>query len=270
EAGPSVPVEILGLSAVPQAGEAFVVFTDEVKAKKLAQMREAAVQAEREGRKKVTLEDLFNQIREGQVKDLSVVLKADVQGSVEAIRDAIVKQSTDEVRTKVIHEGTGGINEGDVMLAAASDAIIIGFNVRPDNKALEVIRREQVDVRFYNVIYDVVKDIRDALRGLLAPVYLEKMLGRAEIRQTFQVPKAGTIAGCYVVDGLMRRNAQVRVLRDGVVIHDGKIGSLKRFKEDAREVGTGYECGIGLENYNDVKEGDILENYEMIAQEAEL
>jgi translation initiation factor IF-2 len=270
EAGPSVPAEILGLGAVPMAGEQFVVFTDEVKAKRVAQMREAAVHAQRDTRKKVTLEDFFDQIKEGEVKDLSVVLKADVQGSAEAIRDSLMQQSTEEVRVRVIHEGTGGINEGDVILAAASNAIIIGFNVRPDNKALEVVRREQVDVRFYRVIYDVVKDIRDALRGLLAPVYHEEVLGRAEIRQTFHVPKTGTIAGCYVVDGLMRRNSQVRVVRDGVVIHDGKIDSLKRFKDDVREVATGYECGIGVEDFNDVKEGDILENYEMIAQEAEL
>jgi translation initiation factor IF-2 len=270
EAGPSVPAEVLGLGAVPLAGEQFVVFTDELKAKRIAQMREAEVHAERDSRKKVTLEDFFDQIKEGEVKDLSVVLKADVQGSAEAIRDALMQQETDEVRVQIIHEGTGGINEGDVMLAAASNAIIIGFNVRPDNKALQVVRREQVDVRFYNVIYEVVKDIRDALRGLLAPVYMEEVLGRAEIRQTFQVPKAGTIAGCYVVDGLMRRNAQVRVVRNGVVIHDGRIDSLKRFKDDAREVTTGYECGIGVENFNDIKEGDILENYEMIAHEAEL
>jgi translation initiation factor IF-2 len=270
EAGPSVPVEVLGLSSVPQAGEPFMVFTDELKAKRVAQMRGAAAQEMKASHKKVTLEDLFHQIQEGQIKDLGVVLKADVQGSVEAIRDALTKQATEEVRVKVIHEGTGGINEGDVMLASASNAIIIGFNVRPDNKALEVVRREQVDVRFYNVIYDVVKDIRDALKGLLAPVFTEEVLGRAEIRETFHVPKVGTIAGCYVVDGLVRRNAQVRVVRDGVVIHDGKIESLRRFKDDVREVATGYECGIGLENYNDVKQGDILENYVMIEHEAEL
>ena len=270
EAGPSVPVEVLGLSSVPQAGEPFVVFTDELKAKRVAQMRETAAQQMKASHKKVTLEDLFDQIQEGQIKDLGVVLKADVQGSVEAIRDALTKQATDEVRVKVIHEGTGGINEGDVMLASASNAIIIGFNVRPDNKALEVVRREQVDVRYYNVIYDVVKDIRDALKGLLAPVFTEEVLGRAEIRETFHVPKVGTIAGCYVVDGLIRRNAQVRVVRDGVVIHDGKVESLRRFKDDVREVATGFECGIGLENYNDVKQGDILENYVMIEHEAEL
>ncbi len=270
EAGPSVPVEVLGLGGVPQAGEPFVVFQDEIKAKRIAQMRETAFKAEKATTKKVTLEDLFSQIQDGQIKDLGVVLKADVQGSVEAIRDALTKQATEEVRVKVLHEGTGGINEGDIMLASASNAIIIGFNVRPDNKALEVMRREQVDVRFYNVIYDVVKDIRDALKGLLAPVYQEQVLGRAEVRETFQVPKAGTIAGCYIVDGVVKRNAQVRVVRDGVVIHDGKIDSLRRFKDDVREVATGYECGIGLENFNDIKQGDILENYLMIEMEAEL
>ncbi|MDF1535959.1 MAG: translation initiation factor IF-2 [bacterium] len=270
EAGPSVPVEVQGLGGVPRAGEPFVVFTDELKAKRIAQMRETVLDAAKASHKKVTLEDLFTRIQEGEVKDLSVVLKADVQGSVGAIRDSLMKQATDEVRVKVIHEGTGGINEGDVMLASASNAIIIGFNVRPDNKALEAIRREQVDVRFYNVIYDIVKDIRDALTGLLAPVFLEEVLGRAEIRETFHVPKVGTIAGCYVLDGLIRRNAQVRVVRDGVVVQDGKIDSLRRFKDDVREVASGYECGIGLENFNDVKPGDILENYVMIEQEAKL
>jgi translation initiation factor IF-2 len=270
EAGPSVPVEVLGLGGVPQAGEPFVVFTDEVKAKRVAQIREAEIRVERSSHKKVTLEDLYNQIQDGEVKDLSVVLKADVQGSVGAIRDTLLKQSTDEVRVKILHEGTGGINEGDVVLASASNAIIIGFNVRPDNKALEAVRREQVDVRFYNVIYDVVKDIRDALTGLLAPVFTEEVLGRAEIRETFHVPKVGTIAGCYVVDGLVRRNSQIRVIRDGVVVYDGKIDSLRRFKDDVREVAVGFECGIGLENFNDVKQGDILENYVMVEHEAVL
>ena len=187
-----------------------------------------------------------------------------------AIRDALEKASTDEVRVRIIHEGAGGINEGDVVLAAASNAIIIGFNVRPDNKAMDVVRKEGVDLRFYNVIYDVVKDIRDALRGLLAPVYREEVLGHVEIRETFHVPKTGTVAGCYVTDGLVRRNAQIRLVREGVVVHDGKISSLKRFKDDVREVSSGYECGIGLEDYNDVKIGDTLEIYEMIAEEAEL
>ncbi len=270
EAGPSTPVEVVGLQGVPPAGEPFAVFSDEMKAKRVAQMREEETLAGRETYKKITLEDLFNQIQEGEVKDLNVVLKADVQGSVEAIKEALLKQSTDAVRVKVIHEGAGGINEGDVMLAVASSAIILGFNVRPDNKALEVARKEGVDVRFYSVIYDVIKEIRDALKGLLSPVYHEEILGRAEIRQTFVVPRKGTVAGCYVTDGLIRRNAQVRVIRDGVVVHDGKIASLKRFKDDVREVAMEFECGIGLENYNDVKVDDIIENYEIIAEEAEL
>ncbi|UCF30078.1 MAG: translation initiation factor IF-2 [bacterium] len=270
EAGPSTPVEVIGLSGVPEAGEPFFVFTDELKAKRVAQMRQEAILAERAVHRKVTLEDLYHQILEGEVKDLNVVLKADVQGSVGAIREALEKASTDEVRVRIIHEGTGGINEGDVVLASASNAIIVGFNVRPDNKAMEVVRKEGVDLRFYNVIYDVVKDIRDALRGLLAPVFREEILGRLEVRQTFHVPRIGTVAGCYVTDGAVRRNAQIRVIRDGVVVHDGRIGSLKRFKDDVREVSTGYECGVGLENYNDVKPGDILENYHMVAEEAEL
>jgi translation initiation factor IF-2 len=241
-----------------------------MKAKRGAQMREEEALASRGSHKKVTLEDLFNQIQDGEVKDLNVVLKADVQGSVEAIKEALLKQSTEVVRVKVIHEGAGGINEGDVMLAVASNAIILGFNVRPDNKALEVARKEKVDVRFYRVIYDVIKDIRDALKGLLSPVYHEEILGRAEIRQTFVVPRTGTVAGCYVTDGLIRRNAQVRIIRDGIVVHDGKIDSLKRFKDDVREVAMEFECGIGLENFNDVKVADIIENYEIIAEEAEL
>jgi translation initiation factor IF-2 len=269
-AGPSTPVEVVGLQGVPAAGEPFAVFSDEVKAKRVAQMREEEASAIRGTHKKVTLEDLFTQIQDGVVKDLNVVLKADVQGSVEAIKEALFKQSTDEVRVRVIHEGAGGINEGDVMLAVASSAIILGFNVRPDNKALEVARKEKVDVRFYKVIYDVIKEIRDALKGLLSPVYSEEILGRAEIRETFVVPKIGTIAGCYVTDGTIKRNAQVRVIRDGIVVNDGKIDSLRRFKDDVREVATEFECGIGLENYNDVKVGDVLENYEIIAQEAEL
>ncbi len=270
EAGPSTPVEVIGLSGVPEAGEPFFVFADELKAKRIAQMRQEELSAERGFHKKVTLEDLFQQIQEGEVKDLNVVLKADVQGSVGAIREALEKASTEEVRVRIIHEGAGGINEGDVVLAAASNAIIIGFNVRPDNKAMDLVRKEGVDLRFYNVIYDVVKDIRDALRGLLAPVYREEVLGHVEIRETFNVPKIGKVAGCYVTDGVVRRNAQIRVVRDGVVVHDGKIASLRRFKDDVREVAAGYECGIGVENFNDVKPADVLEIYEMIAEEAEL
>ena len=269
-AGPGTPVEVVGLPNVPQAGEALIVFADEMKAKRVAQMRQDTIQANRGLHKKVSLEDIFNQIRNGEVQELNIVLKADVQGSVEAIREALEKQSTEAVRVHIIHEGAGGINEGDVVLAAASNAIIIGFNVRPDNKALDIARKENVDVRFYRVIYDVVKEIRDAMKGLLAPVYREDILGRAEVRQTFVVPKIGTIAGSYVTDGVIRRNALVRVIRDGIVIKEEAVDSLKRFKDDAREVAAGFECGIGISNFNDLKPGDILENFQLVEEEATL
>ena len=270
KAGPSVPAEIIGLQGVPAAGESFAVFSDEVKAKRIAQLRMEEVRAGKTQRQSVTLEDFFLKIQEGEVKDLNIVLKADVHGSIGAIKEVLDKISMEEVRVNVIHEGTGGINEGDVILAAASSAIVIGFNVRPDKKALDVIRKENVDVRFFNVIYDLEKDIRNALKGMLAPVYREEMLGRAEVRDTFFVPKVGTIAGCHVDDGVVRRNSEVRIIRDGVVIFESRIGSLRRFKDDVREVGTGFECGIGIENFNDIKVGDILENFEMILQEVEL
>ena len=270
EAGPATPVEVVGLPNVPMAGESLIVFVDEMKAKRVAQMRQDTIQAGRGLHRKVSLEDLFNQIQDGEVQELNIVLKADVQGSVEAIREALEKQATDAVRVHIIHEAAGGINEGDVVLASASNAIIIGFNVRPDSKALDIARRENVDVRFYRVIYDVVKEIRDAMKGLLAPVYREEILGRAEVRQTFVVPKIGTIAGSYVTDGVIRRNAPVRVIRDGIVIKEEAIDSLKRFKDDAREVAAGFECGIGISNFNDLKQGDILENFQLVEEEATL
>ena len=270
KAGPSVPAEIIGLQGVPAAGESFAVFTNEVKAKRIAQLRMEEVRAGKTQRQTVTLEDLFTKIQEGEVKDLNIVLKADVHGSIGAIKDVLDKISMEEVRVNVIHEGTGGINEGDVILAAASSAVVIGFNVRPDKKALDVIRKENVDVRFFNVIYDLERDIRNALKGMLAPVYHEEMLGRAEVRDTFFVPKVGTIAGCHIDDGVVRRNSEVRIIRDGVVIFESKIGSLRRFKDDVREVGVGFECGIGIEDFNDIKVGDIIENFEMVLQEVEL
>ena len=270
DAGPATPVEVVGLSNVPQAGEALIVFSDEMKAKRVAQMRQDTLQANRGQHKRVSLEDLFSQIQEGEVRELEVVLKADVQGSVGAIRDALEKQSTDAVHVNIIHEGAGGINEGDVVLASASNAIIIGFNVRPDNKALEIARKENVDIRFYRVIYDVVREIRDAMKGLLAPVYREEILGRAEVRQTFVVPRVGTIAGSYVTDGVIRRNAPVRIIRDGIVIKEEAVDSLKRFKDDAREVAAGFECGIGISNFNDIKPGDIIENFQLVEEEATL
>ena len=262
-AGPAVPVEVIGFSGVPSAGERFIVLDEERKARALAEFRSAKQRnAEMAAMKKVTLEDLHSQIQEGTVKELNIVLKADVQGSAGAIVDALDKLSTSAVKLKVIHSSVGAINETDVMLAAASNAIIIGFNIRPEAKAADIAKREGVDVRMYNIIYNIIDDIKLAMEGLLDPTLKEKILGHAEVRQTFHVSKVGTIAGCSVVDGVMtRQNDGVRVLRDNVVIYTGKLHSLKRFKDDVREVQTGYECGLGIENFNDLKIGDIIEAF---------
>ncbi|MHB8844137.1 MAG: translation initiation factor IF-2 [Nitrospirota bacterium] len=262
-AGPAVPVEVIGFSGVPSAGERFIVLDEERKARALAEFRTAKQRsAEMAAMKKVTLEDLHSQIQEGTVKELNIVLKADVQGSAGAIVDALEKLSTPAVKLKVIHSSVGAVNETDVMLAAASNAIIIGFNIRPEAKAADIAQREGVDVRMYNIIYNIIDDIKAAMEGLLEPTLKEKILGHAEVRQTFHVSKVGTIAGCSVVDGVMtRQNDGVRVLRDNVVIYTGKLHSLKRFKDDVREVQTGYECGLGIENFNDIKVGDIIEAF---------
>jgi translation initiation factor IF-2 len=262
-AGPAVPVEVIGFSGVPSAGERFIVLDEERKARALAEFRTAKQRnAEMAAMKKVTLEDLHSQIQEGTVKELNIVLKADVQGSAGAIVDALAKLSTPAVKLKVIHSSVGAINETDVMLAAASNAIIIGFSIRPDAKATDIAKREGVDVRMYNIIYNIIDDIKAAMEGLLEPTLKEKVLGHAEVRQTFHVSKVGTIAGCSVTDGVMtRQNDGVRVLRDNVVIYTGKLHSLKRFKDDVREVQTGYECGLGIENFNDLKVGDIIEAF---------
>ncbi len=262
EAGPSMPVEVLGLEDVPLAGDKFYVVESLEKAREIAQKRqELARQSAIEREKRVSLEDLFSQMKSGEVKELNVVLKADAQGSIEAIRKSLEELSTDEVKVNVIHAGVGPITENDIMLAAASNAIVIGFNVRPDSAARKAAEREKVDVRTYRVIYDIVDEVKKAMQGLLEPEEKEVYLGSAEVRATFKVPKVGTVAGCYVRDGVIRRNANVRLVRDGVVIYDGKIASLKRFKEDVREVQAGYECGVGLENFNDIKVGDIIECY---------
>ncbi|MEJ5301302.1 MAG: translation initiation factor IF-2 [Thermodesulforhabdaceae bacterium] len=263
-AGPSMPVEVIGLSGVPQAGDDFAVVADEKQARTLAEYR-LRKQREREISltTKVTLEKLYEQIREGQLKELNLILKTDVQGSLEALAEAIRKLSHPEIKINIIHSATGAINETDIMLASASNAIVIGFNVRPDAKVEEIAQREKVDVRFYNVIYQLIDDIKAAMEGLLEPEYKEKVLGRAEVRQTFHISKVGTVAGCYVTSGVVQRGAKVRVLRDQVVVYDGRIISLKRFKEDAREVKAGFECGILIENFNDIKVGDILEVYTM-------
>ncbi len=264
EAGPSFPVEVTGLGGVPDAGDTFHAVENEKAAKEVAQHRQSK-QREIDLAKssKVSLDQLFARMQEGAVEELPVIIKADVQGSVEAVRDALEKLSTAACRLNVIHTGVGGVSESDVTLATASNAIILGFNVRPEAKAKTLAENEKVDIRFYSVIYDAVNDVRDAMEGLLAPTLKEKELGRVEIRETFHVSRVGTIAGCYVLDGKILRNAQTRLVRDNVVVWQGKLNSLKRFKDDVREVASGYECGIGLENYNDIKVGDILEVFEM-------
>ncbi len=271
EAGPAIPVEVQGISGVPHAGDEFVVVPDEKMAKSVAASRQLkARESELASASKVSLDNLFEKMAEQEVQELKMILRADVQGTLQAFGQAAEKLSTDEVKVKVLHEGTGSITENDVHLAAASDAVIIGFNVRPSVKVKDLAEREGVDIRSYDVIYHALEDIEKAMVGLLAPSFTERVIGTAEVRETFHVPKVGTIAGCAVVDGKIERNASVRVLRDGVVIYTGKIGSLKRFKDDAKEVLTGYECGIGVENFNDIKVGDTLEAFVMDEVEATL
>jgi len=264
EAGPSMPVELVGLSGVPDAGDVFVAMKDEKQAKEIATLRQIKMrEVEFAKHTKLSLDDLYKRIQSGEVKDLNVVVKGDVQGSVEAVSDSLRKLSTEAIRLNVIHSAVGAVTETDVNLAAASNAIIIGFNVRPEVKALGHADREGVDIRLYSIIYDAVEDVKKAMEGLLEPTFKEKFLGRVEIRDVFSVPKFGNVAGCYVTDGKMVRNAQVRLLRDNVVMYEGKMSSLRRFKDDVKDVASGYECGIGLENYNDIKVGDIIEAFEM-------
>ncbi len=262
EAGPSIPVQVLGCSGVPDAGDLFAVVEDEKKAKLLSSMRmEKSRQAGVTSQTKMSLEDLYEKIRQDEIEEINLILKADVQGSVEALAESLERLTNDEVRIKVLHRGVGGVTESDVMLASASNALIIGFNVRAEPKAMSLAEQEKVDIRFYTVIYDAVSDMEDAIVGMLKPVYKEVLLGHAEIRETFNMQRVGTIAGSYITDGKMERNARVRLLRDNVVVHEGRIASLRRFKEDVKEVVAGYECGIRMENYNDVKAGDVLESY---------
>ena len=262
-AGPSVPVEIIGLDSVPVAGDEFNAVEDERMARTLAEQRlEKAKNEKFQANANASLEDLFSRISDG-VKELNIVVKADVDGSVEAVKQSLVKLSNEEVKVSVIHSAVGGITENDVMLAAASGAIIVGFNVRPDRSALDAAERQRVDVRTYRVIYECIEEIEAAMKGMLAPKFREALLGHAEVRQTIRVPSVGTIAGSYVQDGKITRNAQIRVIRDGIVVFEDKISSLRRFKDDVREVAAGYECGVGLERFNDIKEGDILEAFIM-------
>jgi len=262
KATPATPVEVLGLSDVPQAGDILRAVKDEKVAKAVAEERRLKRREEELlSSKRVTLDDLFSQIQEGTIKDLNIVIKADVQGSVGALRESLEKLNNEEVRVNVIHGGVGGITESDIMLAAASNAIIIGFNVRPDQNSRKSAEQENVDIRLYRVIYNAIEDIKAAITGMLEPTYQENVLGRAEVRATFKVPKVGTIAGCYVLEGKITRQASVRLIRDSIVIHEGQLASLKRFKDDAKEVASGFECGIGIEKFNDLKEGDIIEAF---------
>jgi len=263
EAGPSMPVEIVGFTGLPQAGEAFIILDDERITKQIGVYR----QEKRRGRElarssKVSLEELYAKIQEGEVRELNIIVKADAQGSMEAVSNSLSKLSTDSVKVSIVHGGIGGITETDVNLATASNAIIIGFNVRPGLKVMQLAEQEGVDIRTYRVIYDAVSDVQKAMEGLLKPTFKERISGRAEVRATFNIPKVGTVAGSYVLDGKMGRGSRVRLIRDDVVIHEGRISSLKRFKEDVKDVTQGYECGIGIDNFDDVKEGDVIESYE--------
>ena len=265
-AGPSIPVEVLGLSEVPAAGDRFTVVKDEKTARQMAEARREKERQENfNSAHKVSLEDLYSQIKEGKVKELSVIIKADVQGSIEAIRGSLEKLSTDDVKVRVIHGAVGAITETDITLASASNAIVIGFNVRPENSAVVLAERDGVEVKTYRIIYDAIEDVKSAMVGMLDPEYKEVVLGTAEIRNTFKISNVGTIAGGYVLTGKLTRNADVRLIRDNIVILDSKLASLKRFKDDVKEVNAGYECGFSLEKFNDIKEGDIIEAYTMEA-----
>ena len=262
EAGPSTPVEISGMSEVPSAGDTFNAVKDERMARELAEERRQSANAAGPA-KKVSLEDLFSQIQAGEMKTLNLIVKADVQGSAEAVKSSLEKISNDEVRVKVIHSAVGAISESDVMLAATSDAIIVGFNVRPDNAARDSAARSNVDIRLYRVIYDCINEIQDAMKGMLAPKFKESIIGHAEVRETYKVSKVGTVCGCYCTDGKIQRGCDVRVLRDNIVIHEGSLASLRRFKDDVREVASGYECGMQIEKFNDIKVGDVIECFVM-------
>ena len=265
-AGPSIPVEVLGLSEVPAAGDRFVVVKDEKTARNMAEIRKDKIKTEsHQTSHRVSLEDLYSQIQEGKVKELSIIVKADVQGSVEAIRQSLEKLSTYDVKVRVIHGAVGAITETDITLAAASNALMIGFNVRPDSNAIAAAERDGVDIKTYRIIYDAIEDVKSAMIGMLDPEYKEVVNGKAEVRMTYKISNVGTIAGCYVTDGKIVRNSEIRVIRDGIVIFESVLASLKRFKDDAKEVNKGYECGLSVERFNDLKEGDIIESFTMEA-----
>ncbi len=265
-AGPSIPVEILGLSEVPAAGDRFIVCKDEKTARNMAELRKQKIKADsHQASNRVSLEDLYSQIQEGKVKELAIVVKADVQGSVEAIRQSLEKLSTDDVKVRVIHGAVGAITETDVTLAAASNALLIGFNVRPDGNATVQAEKENIEIKTYRIIYDAIEDVKSAMIGMLEPEYKEVVNGKAEVRMTYKISNVGTIAGCYVTDGKIVRNSEIRVIREGIVIFESTLASLKRFKDDAKEVAKGYECGLSVEKFNDLKEGDVIESFTMEA-----
>lgn len=271
EAGPSDPVEVMGFVDVPEAGDLLHGVESENRAQEVADYRREREKEEAlAGGRKASLESFFEQMEQADKKELNVVLKGDVQGSVEVLRDTLQKLSTDKVSINVLHGSVGAVTTNDVMLASASDAIVIGFNVRPERTARELAEEEQIDLRLYTVIYELVDDVKKAMVGLLEPVYREEELGQAEVRQVFRVPKVGAVAGCFVTSGTINRNAKVRLLRDNVVVHQGSIGSLKRFKDDTTEVREGFECGIGLEGYQDIKDGDVIEAYRIVEVAPEL
>lgn len=271
DVGPALPALVLGINGAPEVGDQFIVMDEEREARDIAQRRQQIhrEQSHRQ-RKHITLDEIGRRLALGDFKELNLIVKADVGGSVEALSDSLLKLSTAEVAVNIIHSGVGAITEGDVMLATASDAVIIGFQVRPSPGARAVAEREEIDIRMYSIIYDAIEDVRDALEGLLSPVEHEKVTGGAEVRETFKVPKMGTVAGCYVTEGKIRRNDKVRLIRDGIVIYDGSLSSLRRFKDDVKEVVNGYECGIGMENYNDIKVGDVFEAYEIVETKRKL
>jgi translation initiation factor IF-2 len=264
EVEPSMPVEVLGLDSLPEAGDAFQVVTDTAKAKQIVIYREAkAREIAMAKNKRLTLDQLHQQMQAGEVKELPIILKADVQGSIEVLSKTLSEMPSDQVKLRILHSGTGAITETDVLLASASNAIIIGFNVRPERSATELAEKEEVEIRLHTVIYNITNEIKNAMAGLLEPTFKEVYLGRAEVRNTFKIPKVGVIAGCGVIDGKITRASEIRLLRDNIVIHEGKISSLKRFKDDASEVKNGFECGIGIDRFNDVKVADIIEAYVM-------
>jgi translation initiation factor IF-2 len=265
EAGPSIPVEILGLSDVPSAGEEVIVLNDERKAREVALFRQGKFRDVKLAKQQAAkLENMFEQMESGEVQTLGLIIKSDVQGSYEALSGSLQKLSTNEVKVNIIHTGVGAISESDVNLAAASKAVLIGFNVRADSGARKLVDNLGVDVRYYNIIYEAVDEIKAALSGMLAPEQKEQMIGTVEVREVFRISKVGSIAGCYVQDGMIKRNSKVRVLRNNVIIHTGELDSLKRFKDDVKEVKNNFECGLSLKNYNDIEVGDILEVYEMV------